>query len=337
MLSFRKYTQSQSLLRILALAIEQRLPLAPLMRAFAEDQSGAQRWRVHRLARLLEGGSSLPSALEQVAGVLPSENVLAIRFGTQSGTLMITMRALIEESESLANVRRVQWLRSTLIYPAIALLVMMGIVTFFMIKIAPAFQKIMQDYGVESLIFRWAIFVSNLVVNYWWLAAGAALLLAWIWWREWPGRFWRLGWIRPRYDMRSADVLQNLSVVAETGHPIAGALSTLARYHHDPTLRDELLFVRNEVEQGADLWNTLRKVKLLTLAEVALLEAAQKVGNLAWAMAQLAVCKRRRKRSRMELLGQLVEPVAALLLGGLVLAICLMAFAPLLGLIWNLI
>jgi type II secretory pathway component PulF len=306
------------------------------MRAFAEDQSGAQRWRVHRLARLLEGGSSLPSALEQVAGVLPPENVLAIRFGTQSGTLMFTLRALIEESESLANIRRGQWLRSTLIYPALMLLVIVGILTFFMITIAPAFEKIMGDYDVESLVFQWGVFVSNLVVDYWWLAAGAALLVAWIWWTDWPGRSWRLSLFRPRHDTRSADVLQNLSVVTQAGHPIAGALSTLARYHHDPTFRQELLFVRNEVEQGADLWNTLRKVKLLTRAEVALLEASQKVGNLAWAMTQLATCKRRRMRSRMELLGQLVEPAAVLLMGGIVFVICLMAFSPLVNLILNL-
>jgi type II secretory pathway component PulF len=75
---FTTRTQSQTLLRIIALAIEQRLPLAPLLQAFAEDESGVQRWRIQRLAGLLERGTSLPAALEQVAHVLPEENVLAI-------------------------------------------------------------------------------------------------------------------------------------------------------------------------------------------------------------------------------------------------------------------
>ena len=95
--------------------------------------------------------------------------------------------------------------------------------------------------------------------------------------------------------------------------------------------------MRNEVEQGADLWSTLRRVKLLAPAEITLLEASQKVGNLAWAMAQLAKCKRRRMQSRIEFLGQLVEPVVILLLGGIVLATCLMAFSPLVNLIVNLV
>ena len=165
---------------------------------------------------------------------------------------------------------------------------------------------------------------------------GAALFLAWILWTDRPGRSLRRGLLRPWFDMRSADVLQNLSVVTEAGRPIPGAISTLARYHHDPSLRQKLLFVRNEIEQGADLWATLRTVKLLTPAEITLMEAAEKVGNRPWAMEQLAMSKRRRMRRRLELLGQLESPVAVLCLGGAVFAVCLGVFAPLVKIILGL-
>jgi type II secretory pathway component PulF len=95
------------------------------------------------------------------------------------------------------------------------------------------------------------------------------------------------------------------------------------------------LFVRNEVEQGADLWQTLKKVKLITPTEGDLMEAAQSVGNRPWAMGQLATCKRRRMCGRLELLRQLVEPAAVLLLGGVVLTICLSGFVPLVELIMS--
>lgn len=330
---FTTSTQSQSLLRIIALAIEQRLPLAPLLQAFAEDQDGVQRWRVQRLAGLLEEGSSLPSALEQVAHVLPEEHVLAIRFGTQSGTLSMTLRNLVEDSGSLEDIRTKERLRGTFIYPTVVLLVILMIAIFLMLKIGPVYRQIMYDFGVESLAFEWVIYIGNLFAIYWWLVVGAGLLLTWILWTEWPGRSLRRGLIRPWFDMRSVDVLQNLSVVTEAGRPIPGAISTLARYHYDPTLRQDLLFVRNEVEQGADLWATLRTVKLLTPADVALMLASEKVGNRAWAMAQLATCKRRRMRRRLDLLGQLVEPAAVLLLGGAVFTMCLGVFAPLVSMI----
>ena len=63
------------------------------------------------------------------------------------------------------------------------------------------------------------------------------------------------------------------------------------------------------------------------------MEASQKVGNLTWAMAQLATCKRHRVRRRLDLLGQLAHPIAILLLGGIVLAMCLSVFAPFVNLI----
>lgn len=322
------HVQSQALVRIIASAMEERLPLAPLLRAFAEDQSGGQRRRMHRVAGLLEGGSSLPAALEQVAGVLPEENVLAIRFGMQSGTLPNTLRNLVAESGAPENVRVYRRLGTTLLYVAMVLVILAMIGAFLMVNIVPVFQQVLGDCGVECSIFQFWAGVGSFIADYWWVVVGAGLLLALALCTPWPGRSLRRGLVRPWHDMRSADVLQNLSVVAEAGRPITGAISTLARYHHDSTLRQKLLFVRNEVEQGANLWDTLRRVNLLTIAEVALMEASEKVGNRAWAMAQLATSKRRRARRRLELLGQLVHPFAILLLGGVILTICLGVFAP---------
>jgi len=333
---FTTRTQSESLLRIIALAVQQQLPMAPLLRAFAEDQSGVQRGRVQRLATLLDEGISLPAALEQVPHVLPAESVLAVRFGTQSGTLSKTLQILVEDSGHSENIRMKERLQGFFIYPAIVILVMMGIVTFLLFKIWPVFERIMDDFDlvpVESVAYQTVAHVGRFFVAFWWLAVGAGLFLAWILWTEKPGRSLRRILIRPWFDTRSADILQSLSTVSEAGRPILGAISTLARYHHDPTLRQKLLFVCSEVEHGADLWATLGTVKLLTSAEVTLMEVSEKVGNRPWAMAQLATSKRHRIRRRLELLGQMAEPVTVLLLGGAVFTICLGCFVPFVKLI----
>ena len=334
---FTTRTQSQSLLRIIALAIEQRLPLAPLLQAFAEDQSGVQQGRVHRLAELLNEGTSLPAALEQVAHVLPEDNILAIRFGTHSGTLSKTLRHLIAESDRLEDVRINERIRGTLIYVTVVVFVIVMIATFLLLRIWPTFQQIMQDFGLERLpaAFQGLIYIGRFFADYWGLVVGVILLLAWILRTEKLRRSLRRNLIRPWFDTRSAEVLQSLSVVTKEGRPIPGAISTLARYHHDPTLRRQLLFVRNEIEHGADVWNTLQTVSLLTPAEVVLMEASEIVGNRAWAMEQLATSKRRQIRRRLEWLDKLVSPVAVLGLGGAVFAMCLGVFVPLTKMILN--
>jgi type II secretory pathway component PulF len=79
----------------------------------------------------------------------------------------------------------------------------------------------------------------------------------------------------------------------------------------------------------------LRRTKLLTDAEVALMEASEKVGNRAWAMAQLATSKRNRMRRRLGFVSQLAHPLAILLLGGIVLTWTLGFFSPVVELLWH--
>jgi len=321
-------------LRIIALAVEQRLPLPPLLQTFAKDQTGRQRGRVERLAILLDEGSSLPAALEQVADVLPVADVLAIRFGTQSGTLAATLRDLVDQSGDSEDVRLRQSLRGALLYEGIAFIVMVMIAIFLLVMIWPKLAQIMSDSGVERpLTFQWTAYVGDFFATYWWLVVGTGLLLAWALWTERPGRSLRRGLVLPWSDMRSADVLQSLSIVAEAGRPILGAISTLARYHHDPTLRQKLLFVCNEVEHGAELWGMLGKINLLTPMEVSLMETSEKVGNRPWTIAQLATIKRRRLRHRVELVSHLASPIAILFMGGAVFTLCLGLFGPLVQMI----
>ena len=334
---FTSRAQSQALLRIIALAVEQRLPLAPLLHAFAKDQRGVQRKRVQRLANLLDSGCSLPQALEQVSRVLPEDDVLAIRFGTQSGTLSLSLRSLIEDEANSGSAQIDRQLRGALIYPVVVLMIILAIILFLVIKIWPLYDYLLFEYEVTqppSSFYLLTRFTTNFVY-YWWIFLGSAFVLTWAIWTQ-RGRSLRRRIVRPWVDMRSADVLQCLSVVSQAGRPIPGAISTLARYHHDPTLRQKLLFVRNEIEQGADLWDTLQKVKLLTPNEGDLLQAAQQVGNRPWAMAQLATCKRRRMCGRLDLARQLVEPASVVLLGVVVLAVCLGGFVPILKIVMTL-
>ena len=109
----------------------------------------------------------------------------------------------------------------------------------------------------------------------------------------------RVGWfistrlVRTARSDSTADVLQLLGVAIQTGRPLAGTLSTLARYHFDPAMRQKLLLARNEVEQGADVWQSLIEAGLLTHPEAHLLNTGERLGNQTWTMTQLVSAKRR--------------------------------------------
>jgi type II secretory pathway component PulF len=138
-------------------------------------------------------------------------------------------------------------------------------------------------------------------------------------------------------DLRIADVLQKLGVAIRAGRPLEGALSTLARYHFDPVLRHQLLFIRNELEQGANIWQSMRNVGLLNPQEMRVLESSERVGNRPWVLNQLAQLKKRRTTRRLANWSQLALPLVIILLGGFVLLQALSMFQSLFRIVYSLL
>jgi type II secretory pathway component PulF len=325
--------QRLALLRLIAVATVERLALSPLLEAWAADQRGPQRHRVHRLAQLLKAGTPLSDAVEQVPRALGDEDVLAIRFGAQSGILAPSVRHSIDRlSTELENPRPT--VRGVLLYGAVIGFIFLLISVFYYVKIIPALLDITQNFKIgQPRSLRASVDFGNMVASFWWV--GALLLLALIWAIISPraGQFFRdliLGRLfRSSRKLRFADVLEKLGLAAKSGRPAPAALSTLARYHFDPLIRHKLLYARNEVEQGADAWQTLAAAGLLTPAEERLLATADRAGNRAWALAKIAHKKRRQTYRRMQTLSDLMLPAVVLVLGSYVLFQALSLFVPL--------
>jgi type II secretory pathway component PulF len=232
--------------------------------------------------------------------------------------------------------------RKTLLYVCSVFLVAVLIVTFLQIKIVPELDKIIEEFDMpmpQSL--QWAINFGTFAERYWFLLAASIVGVFWLVFTSWPGRRLRraiLGRIfRSMRELRIADVLQQLSIAVDAGRPVAGAISTLARYHYDPTLRHQLLFVRNEMEQGADVWQSMESVGLLTPPETRVLKLSERIGNRAWALKQLARHKRGQTTRHLARWTELVLPLAVILMGSFVLFQAIGVFGPLVQILHSLV
>jgi protein transport protein HofC len=327
--------QQKSLLRLVAVAIEENLPLVPLLEAWLEDERGVQRWRIRRLIKQLQQGRSLADAVEAVPGVLREEHLLALRFDVQSGTRTAAIRELLAEPTGPRCPPR---LSRSLAYLFLVLPLCLAVIAFTQFKIVPVLGKLFREYSADTPpVLAWSLSSWYTLFGVWWLPALAVIaLLGWLLATR-SGRplrhalFGRL--LRPWRAWRSADVLQKLALAIGAGRPLPGALSTLARYHYDPSIRSDLLYVRNEVEQGADVWSSLAGVRLLTAAEAQLVAASGPVGNQPWILRQLAEVRRRRTTRRSQRASELVMPAIVFLLAALVVFQALTVFQPLMRLI----
>jgi type II secretory pathway component PulF len=328
--SWTNAAERQALLRLIAVATEDSIPLVPLIEAWATDERGGQRERLTLLARLLEAGTALPDAVEAVPGILRDEDVLAIRFGAQSGTLASTIREVLDESQSATTQYRSR-IRHALIYFCNVLLIGSCIVAFTSLKIMPMINRLYEEFDVRPpSITRWTWRLMSAIGSAWILVPIAAFIALWFVSSARPGRFLRRTvFARLFYfvrELRAADVLEKLSVASTAGRPIPGALSTLARYHFDPIVRNKLLFVRNEVEQGAEVWQSMATAGLVTPPEVRVLETAERVGNRPWALRQLALGKERRTMRRLDRLSELLLPILVVVMGAFVLVQAITVF-----------
>jgi type IV pilus assembly protein PilC len=332
----RRATRSQqvALLRLIAIGSELHLPLQPLLESWANDERGPQQDRVRRLARLIGDGVPLSAAVEEVRGALRDEDVLAIRFGAQSGTLADSLRASLDrEAVQPADERRS--LRDTLVYAVVVGMLFCAISTFYFVKIAPALRAILHDFNMgEPAALQLALSLAQTVERYWWVIA-IAILVGWRYLR--PGRRPVAPWNAWRQDSlggrASAEILRKLSIAADAGRPMAGALSTLARYHFDPPTRHRLLYARNEVEQGADVWPSMVSAGLMTRQDANVLDAAERLGNRAWALRHLAAVKDRAAQRWVQVAAAFGMPAVVLLLGAFVLLLGLSMFVPLLRIV----
>ena len=329
--------RQKSLLKILAVAAAEQLEAAPLVANLAIEHRGSYKRRLRRLSQRLYAGTLLADAIEQTPGVLSDDDALAIRFGEQSGILPATLVDLINKPDQ-AQLRIRTRLRQVVVYSLLTLAVMASVLTFLMIKIIPSLNAIFYDFELDlPRISLFVIAASDGIVRYWWLLAIPGIALVWFWKSERLKRYVRRHVtgriIKPLAQLRSINVLNLLAGNARAGRPLAGAVSTLARYHFDGRIRQKLLFVRNEMEQGADPWESMSRVQLIAPTEARALQAATSSESRSWTLNRFVELKRGRVERRLEMYLSLLQPAATLLIAIVVLVIAVGCLAPIFDLI----
>ncbi len=332
-------TRQATLLWTLAVAIEKNFPLASFLEALADEATGRWRWKVRGLADLITSGVSVPDALEAVTGVLPADTVALIRVGARTGNLTGALR----EAAALARRRSEHTemrLQGTLLYLCLLFMVLGSISSFIMIWIIPKFKAIFEGFDTKlPALTETIIFAADLSAKYWYLMVVFPLLLLGMWLAmsiSLEALGWGPAWDPPlawTYDLwprlKTPPVLRCLSIAVDAGRPLAEAMTTVATRHPDRRLRPRLRDLAAALVRGDDCWSSLSAARMLRPGEAALLEAAQRAGNLAWALRGMADGIERRTEYRYLLFMEFLQPALLVAVGTLIGTFCLGIFLPL--------
>ena len=329
--------RQNSLLWVLAVSTRHARPLAPMIEALAQDESSFY-WsrRLRELVKHLNAGMPLPDALERVPGLLPEQAVLAVRVGTETGTLPAMLHESAKDFTEQQDDAHFTWVM-TLLYLGALLSALLAVVSFVMVYIIPKFKKIFEDFGTElPELTRWIIQISDEVAK--WLPPAAIGGLAGLIWLAWRTRYGTSGGLLRRLLFPHARgqaplVLRILSVVVEEGRPVVGAISTMARHHVSPAVRNHLLFLRNEIERGGEVWHQLAEIGMLRSSEARILDAAGRAGNLSWALREVAESIERDVDYRTTYLLEILRPAVLITISVAVGIFAIGMFMPLVKLV----
>jgi type II secretory pathway component PulF len=219
---------------------------------------------------------------------------------------------------------------------------MQFISSFVLYFIVPKFEAIFKDFNTSlPQVTILVIDASHLLVRYGFITAFIPLieiaLLVFL-----PLSF--LSWSNytiPLFDRllgrrHTALVLRSLALTVEGGKPIVLGLRALSQHYPTEWVRRRLLAVEKEVGQGADWIESLTQHGLIRPADADVLTSAAQVGNLDWALMELAETVERRLVTRVQMVIQTLFPLVVVMLGVAVFIMGMAYFVPLVALITEL-
>ncbi|MCM8828500.1 MAG: type II secretion system F family protein [Candidatus Omnitrophica bacterium] len=135
--------------RQLATLIGSGLPLLRALKVLEQQRKGGAAKVLNRVASEIEQGALFSEALAKFPSSFPRIYVAMVKAGEAGGALESVLSRLAEFMEKEAKLKGK--IKSAMAYPSVVIVVMIGILTFIMVKIVPTFTKIFEDMEVGDL------------------------------------------------------------------------------------------------------------------------------------------------------------------------------------------
>lgn len=357
--------RQEEMLHLLSTAAESQAPLAPALWAYLRDRpQGALRefwvafllffvipgyywvWhrrnsfdsKVARVAYFLEMGDTLPVALRASPGVLSREAWFAVQVGQYTNNLAVCLRASLPKS--LAPI----WLEMLprFLYPLVLLMIMSGILGFYLTFILPKMQAIFREFALElPQVTQQLLAVgssSRLVFAVTGALIWGAIVLIGLLFLSSTFRWYLPGYARLYRRHVRGRLLQMLGVLLNAGTPAPAAIGLLADSgYFSAFVRRRLRTAEERMQQGEPLAESLRGAGILPAALTPLVSAAQRVHNVPWVLAELGETLIDRTIRSMRRMSQFITPVCVVALGSVVAFVVLGMFMPLITIMTKLV
>ena len=332
--------------RQLATLINAGLPLAQSLRTLGDQTQNKHLVVViNEILTNIEGGNSLADSFAKHPQVFNDVFIALIAAGEASGTLDQALERIADQQEKDAAL--LSKVRGAMVYPAIVLVVIIGVIGFMLFTIIPQIEQLYKDLGKDlPIVTAILVAMASFAINFWWL-----VLLMLIAAGYFARRYMETDAGRKSFDTLKLNVplfgqlfrkvymarfTRTGQTLMSTGVPMLEMLRIAARAVNNVPVAQSILRAADKVKGGKALSLALKNEPYIMSLVPQMIGIGEQSGGIDKMMGKAATYFENEVDDAVRSISTAIEPVLmvvlALVAGVMVLAILL----PVYGLIGNL-
>jgi type IV pilus assembly protein PilC len=286
----------------------------------------------------VRAGSSLSEAFEAHGTLFPGVYTASLLAGEKSGSLEQVIRRYVSYVKIVASVKRKTI--SALVYPAILLLLSLGVVSIIVLRVVPEFGAFYQQFDRPlPLSTRIIVQASDFARTYFLLILGAVVvggLMFWAWLREpaqrerfdrWVLQIPGLGQIARKFSTSQA--ARTLATLLGGGIPLVNAIDVAARSIKNRYIARELQTAGQQVREGRALALAMNESGAFSDVAIKMVEVGESTGALQEMLNSLADFYDEEIDTNLGRFITLVEPILLVVMGIIIAGLLLSLYMPL--------
>jgi type IV pilus assembly protein PilC len=299
-----------------------------------------ERQRVPRFREILtdvrdkvKSGVSLSDAFASYGDLFPPIYSTSLRAGERSGDLEGVLRRFLRYQKMIVNLRKK--VVSALIYPAVLMVLMSGMIFIMLTYVIPKFSDFFAGFDAELPLFTRVMigFTSWLRGNLVLVLVGAALAIILL--NRWVTSAGRLMWDRIKIHMPFVGGIfhrfalmqftQSLGTLLSGGTPMVPALEIASQSITNKLVASRVYGIVQNVREGEPLWRSLEETGVISDLTVEMIKVGESTGALTEMLNNVSEFYDEEIEARLARVVTAIEPIILVIMGG-VIAMLLYAF-----------
>lgn len=277
----------------------------------------------------LEQGLSLADAWATVGLQVPETWLLSLRLGQQTGQLVSVLRhwLALQLWQKAFQAR----LKKLLVYPLIALSVLMLVLVFMLLWVLPGLIGFLIDMQAPINLATQSMYALSILLSEYplWLISSLSLLILLVIFLFKKFGIKYLPYLgRVRWGLERAKLLRQLNWLLKSGMSLHDAIAEVANNTQDKVQKQDLTQLHLQLANGVAMPAAMQRCLNLPAFCEKLFKLAEKTGQLTLTVEQLAEYFEGQAKQQLDQIEPWIEPITTLVLGFIVVWMILAILGP---------